>query len=239
MSTYPPPTNWTQSIFNPANWVSYNDALTLAMGNKKYLIKTGSDTDIGPLTLKNPLKIQDGSLLSPSIQFVNSSNMGLYKSSATECRMSVQGIDSVGFVSYGLKLYASISGYIPSTLNCYEEGVSFNITWSHGNATSVVVSAFCTRIGRIVVFYTNDIIFNSFATNNPITIQSSASIPARFRPTLSPIGFFGAWGNDQAGTYDNWFAFIQSDGSITMYPRGYGASNAKFWIYGFCGTWVI
>ena len=93
MSLYPAPLNWTQSIYNPNNFPSLDDNLTQREADIRYLIKTGADTDIGPLTLKNPLKLADGSVSSPAVQFFNSNNMGLYRVSATTLGLSIGGIN--------------------------------------------------------------------------------------------------------------------------------------------------
>ena len=82
MSTYPPPTNWIQNYFNPINWPSYSDYLSIADANKKYLIKTGSDTDYGNLTLKQNLYFSDSSL-------------AIYKGGTNDLRISIAGVDRI------------------------------------------------------------------------------------------------------------------------------------------------
>jgi len=82
MSSYPPPTNWTQNPFNPINWPSYSDYLSIANANKRYLIKIGNDTDYGNLTLRQNLYFTD-------------SNLAIYRAGANDLRISTAGIDRI------------------------------------------------------------------------------------------------------------------------------------------------
>jgi len=82
MSSYPIPTAFPQTIFNPANWSSFSDFLTMYQANKKYLIKTGADTDFGNLTLKQNLYFSD-------------SNLAIYRAGANDLRISVSGVDRI------------------------------------------------------------------------------------------------------------------------------------------------
>lgn len=103
MSVYPPPIQ-INSIFNPYNYSSLDSALTIRQANKTYLIKTGADTDIGPLTLSNPLKLPNGSVSSPAIQFVNSSNTGFYAPSSNVIGITTSGVQRI---TIGDTLFAS------------------------------------------------------------------------------------------------------------------------------------
>jgi len=82
MSLYPPPSNWIQTIFNPYNFPQPTDTLNITQGDTRYLIKIGSDTDYGNLTLKQNLYFSDSSL-------------AIYKGGTNDLRISIAGIDRI------------------------------------------------------------------------------------------------------------------------------------------------
>lgn len=95
MSIYNPPLNWTQSIFNPNNFPGLDDNLTQREADLRYLIKVGNDTDYGTLTMRQPIYLANGSVSSPSLSFLNSTSMGLYRIGATSLGVSVNGINKL------------------------------------------------------------------------------------------------------------------------------------------------
>ena len=82
MSTYPKPLNWVQNTFNPANWPSYSNFITIASANKLYISKIGDDTDFGNLTLKKRLYLTDA-------------NISIYNAGVNDFRINVGGVDRI------------------------------------------------------------------------------------------------------------------------------------------------
>ena len=92
MSSYLPPTNLIQPIFNPINFPNANDLLNIIQADARYLIKTGNDTDYGNLTLRNNLYLSDGTSANPSLRFSNEV-LGFYRAGSGDIRLSQFGND--------------------------------------------------------------------------------------------------------------------------------------------------
>ena len=104
MSVYPPPTQSTQTIFNPFNYTGLDDSLTIRQANNTYLLKTGTDTAVGPLTCKNFLqatifKATQGTY--PTCAFTNSTDTttGLYFGTTSTCAIGCGGSTKMTFGS--------------------------------------------------------------------------------------------------------------------------------------------
>jgi len=92
MSSYPPPTNLIQPIFNPINFPNANDLLNIIQADARYLIKTGNDIDYGNLTLRKNLYLSDGTSANPSLSFSNEA-LGFYRAGLGDIRLSQFGND--------------------------------------------------------------------------------------------------------------------------------------------------
>ena len=115
MSSYPPPISWTQNPFNPINWPSYSDYLSIANANKRYLIKIGNDTDYGNLTLRQNLYFTD-------------SNLAIYRAGANDLRISTSGIDRIQQTNTSTRLNQPI---------LLSDGTGTNPSYSFVNETSL------------------------------------------------------------------------------------------------------
>jgi len=82
MSSYPTPISYPQTQFNPSNWPSYSDFLSIYNADKRYLIKIGSDTDFGNLTLRKNLYFTD-------------TNLSIYRAGVNDLRISTAGVDRI------------------------------------------------------------------------------------------------------------------------------------------------
>ena len=170
MSSYPPPTNWTQSIFNPANWVSYNDALTVAMGNKKYLIKTGTDTDYGIANFSNQINLSN-----TGFRFINDLNSGIYLAGTSDVRIWVASFERLIIKN---TLITSNPQFRITTGSLANPHLQFNASASAGIYSSSTTNlSFVANATDIVKFD-----YSATASSNGITIFNSAL--TNYNPTI-------------------------------------------------------
>jgi hypothetical protein len=115
MADYPPPQE-SNPIWNPANFLYGSSNLTIDTANSLYIKKTGADTAVGPLTIKNDLTIQGemyasaGLVSAPSYSFTSETNSGLYRNAAGDLRISILGADSLGITAGIVNIYDYVRG---------------------------------------------------------------------------------------------------------------------------------
>lgn len=156
MSSYPKPTNWTQSPFNPANWPSYSDFITIASANKRYLSKIGDDTDVGNLTLKQKLYFGDTTL-------------GIYKPAANTLYFRCNSLDvfactdaqiiHTGYIEAGTGFRTSGLGSV-SLVSYGTNTLNTGMYFESGNK----VSFSCNGIKKVSLDTTGLFVFNSGIT---------------------------------------------------------------------------
>lgn len=133
MADYPPPQE-NNPIWNAGNFLYGTSNLTIDTANGLYLKKTGADTAVGPLTIRNQLYMSDGTAALPSITFTNNKNSGISNNAGT-LNFSVGGgtklqiitdqisstvryrttqTGSVSSVSYGLTQQIDTGLYFPT-----------------------------------------------------------------------------------------------------------------------------
>ena len=146
MSSYPPPLNW-QPIYNPNNFPSLDDNLTQREADLRYLIKTGSDTAVGSITVKNPLqatffKATQGTY--PDAAFTNSTNLqtGLYFGTSTTCGIICNG---AGKMTFGSSATTSFQPIVIPDASASTPSLSFssvtNAGLYYGGANQVAVAS--------------------------------------------------------------------------------------------------
>lgn len=147
MSSYPNPEPTWLAIFNPLNYPSYNDYLTYLQGNKTYILKTGADTAIGPLTIKNPVqatvfKATQGTY--PDAAYANSTNLqtGLYFGTTTTCGIICNG---AGKMTFGTSSTTSFQPIIIPNASASAPSLTFSAVQNagiyYGGANQVAVSS--------------------------------------------------------------------------------------------------
>jgi len=115
MADYPPPQE-SNPIWNPANFLYGSSNLTIDTANSLYIKKTGADTAVGPLTIKNDLTVQGemyasaGLVSAPSYSFTSETNSGLYRNAAGDLRISILGADSLGITAGIVNIYDYVRG---------------------------------------------------------------------------------------------------------------------------------
>lgn len=229
MSSYPPPTNWTQSIFNPQNWVSYNDALTIAMGNKKYLIKTGTDSDYGIANFTKQINLSD-----TGFRFISDSNTGIYLATTSDIRITTGSVDRLTLTSSLTTSSNNIKVPTGSAANCSVQSTSNAGTGLHftsGNCSlanngSTILSAGPT----------------SLITNNTIRAPDlSASTPSYSFSNEITTGFYRVSSNIIGTSIGSVKMLETSSTGITFTNSGVSGASptvlSYYETYTFATTW--
>jgi hypothetical protein len=145
MSAYLPPTNWTQTIFNPENWIQYDTSLTIAMANKKYIIKTGSDTAVGSITLLNQITASYFSASSAGDAtngaFKLSSGYGMYLTGGNTINFSAGGSSKLTIAAGKVAATVAISAQNGSASNCSFQSTSNTGTGVYVSGTTAGMSS--------------------------------------------------------------------------------------------------
>lgn len=122
MSVYPPPLN-INSIFNYEDFPNQDDTLNQRTADLRYLIKTGADTDVGPLTCSNQITATyfnsstDGTALAPAFVRNGGSGLGMYFG-ANQINWSVVGVKRLDLTNS--KLTTTVPFVVPAgtSSNC-------------------------------------------------------------------------------------------------------------------------
>ena len=208
MSSYPPPTNWIQTIFNPYNFPQPTDTLNITQGDSRYLIKIGADTDYGNLTLKQNLYFTDSSL-------------AIYKGGTNDLRFRVAGVDKILQTSSSTRINQPILGADGTVTNpSYSFTNETNTGWYRAASGDIRLS----RLGSDVLTYGQS--------------GTQLVVDGRLRTTLAgtaanPSIKIGTDDTLMTGFYNNGiYALTASVGQTTVADFRYTSSSQGIRLYG-------